>query len=138
MLFQSDLDTLFIRLDDGEPFFDTLYAALSETGGSSGVFLSGIGMLRSFEIGWFNMETKAYEKKFYTDPYELLSLSGNLSQKETALFAHFHVTLAGRAHRVIGGHLFGGTVCNTLECFFRSYGHPLMRLPGATFSPLGF
>ncbi len=138
MIYKKDGSVLLTRLDHGEDFYETLYAALKENQVSSGVFLSGIGMLKDFEIGWFNMGTKRYEKESYADAYELLSLCGNLSIKDDELFAHFHASLSGKDHHVIGGHLFGGTVCNTVECFFMPFEHQLKRLPGTVFSPLGF
>jgi predicted DNA-binding protein with PD1-like motif len=138
MIYKRDASVLFIRLDNGEDFYGTLYAVLKENQVTSGVFLSGIGMLMDFEIGWFNLSTKMYEKESYTEAYELLGLCGNLSVKEGELFAHFHASLSGKDHRVVGGHLFSGTVCNTVECFFTPFEHQLKRLPGTVFSPLGF
>lgn len=137
MIFKIVKDILFIRFDHGESLFENLYSVLEENHIKSGVFLSGIGMLSGFEIGWFNIETKLYEKESFLEPYELLSLSGNLSIKDASLFAHFHASLSGRDHRVIGGHLFSGTVCNTVECFFKPFELPLKRLPGTSFRPLG-
>jgi len=138
MICKKDSSVLLIRLDNGEDFYGTLYDVLKESKFSSGVFLSGIGMLKDFEIGWFNMGTKKYEIESYAEAYELLSLCGNLSVKDGELFAHFHASLSGRDHRVIGGHLFNGTVCNTVECFFEPFEYQLKRLPGTVFSPLGF
>jgi len=138
MIFRKDEDNLFIRFDDGEDFFETLYTALEENKYSSGVFLSATGMLRKFEIGWFNIQTGQYERESYNEPYELLSLCGNLSMKDSKAFAHFHASLSGKDHSVIGGHLFSGKVCNTVELFFKPFKHQLKRLQGITFQPLGF
>ncbi|MDI3472700.1 MAG: uncharacterized protein PWQ20_1054 [Thermotogaceae bacterium] len=106
---------LFIRMDDGEDFFEKLLEVLKEHSISSAVILSGIGMLRNFEIGWFSGEK--YEKEFVKFPSELLSMSGNISLKDSDIFPHIHVVLSDPNKKAFGGHLFSGTVNNTVEMF---------------------
>jgi hypothetical protein len=89
-------------------------------------------------IGWFNLDTSGYEHSTYSEPHEVLSLSGNVSLKDGKPFVHIHTSLAGRDNRVIGGHLFSGIVCNTVELFIlESKSINLIRQKGDTFRPLG-
>ena len=117
MIYREDEKILFIRMDDGENFVENLEKVLRETGITSGVIISGIGMLKDFEIGWFNVEKKIYEKEQVSVPHELVSISGNISSLEGNPFAHMHVSLAGPSRALCGGHLFSGIVCNTVELF---------------------
>ena len=114
--FLNGEEILFIRMDDGESFYDVLYEILRDNGITSGIVLNGIGMLRNFEIGWFSgerYETERIEGK----AYELISMNGNISVKDDEIFAHIHVGLASPERKMVGGHLFDATVNNTVELF---------------------
>ena len=47
----EDDGTVVIRLHEGEDFFPTLLTALDQVGLGSGVILTGVGMLKDFELG---------------------------------------------------------------------------------------
>ncbi|MGC9372925.1 MAG: PPC domain-containing DNA-binding protein [Thermovirgaceae bacterium] len=103
-----------LRFEDGDDFLPLFKHTLQEHGIASAVILSGIGMLRDFSIGWLGPE--GYEKRDVQDPHELLSLSGTVNLKpDGTVFIHPHVTLSDRETNARGGHLFTGTVNNTLE-----------------------
>ena len=42
--------------------------------------------------------------------FEILSLKGNISQKDGEIFPHLHVVLSGKDFRAIGGHLLDDTL----------------------------
>ncbi len=136
MKYRLDGDLLFIRMDDGEDFYETLYGVLKEVGWKSGVVLGAIGMLKDFEIGWFNVQKGEYEKEFISVPHELVSVQGNLSDKDGEVFAHLHVSLAGPSRSIVGGHLFKATACNTVEMFILRSNLNLYRVKGGNFRPL--
>ncbi len=102
-------NVLVMRLDDGEDLFQSLEAALQMNSVTSGVILTGIGMLRDFEIGYYN--GKDYEKKRREEPHELVALHGSIASGPENLRLHLHAALASPEHEIIGGHLFGGKVC---------------------------
>ncbi len=106
---------IFVRLDGGDDFYESLYSIVEKYSIDSGVILSGMGMLKDFEIGWFN--GKEYEKMKVETPHELVAMTGNIEKKEGKPFAHIHVALAGPDKKLIGGHLFGATVNVTNEIF---------------------
>jgi len=114
-VFKQDL--LFVRMDDGEDFYENLLKVLKEYKIESGIILSGIGMLRNFEIGWFNGEV--YEKEFVRFPCELLALNGNISIKNSEFFPHIHAVFSDPNKKAFGGHLFSGIVNNTVEMFIK-------------------
>jgi len=99
-----------VRLQDGED----LMSALRALGGGSALILTGIGMLREAELGYWN--GKEYETHAHPLPSELVSLQGNLARDETGtLIVHAHVLLSGQDGSVHGGHLIRAVVHNTLE-----------------------
>ena len=129
---------LFLRIDNNEDFFDILLKVSEKENITSAIILSGIGMLKDFEIGYFNIEKKQYEIAFFEVPYELLSLTGNISLKDDKIFPHLHVALAGSDKNVIGGHLFKARVCNTVELFIKIIQFELIREKREFFRPLNW
>ena len=99
-----------VRLQDGEDLVD----ALRELGSDSALILSGIGMVRDVELGFWN--GSEYEIHAYPDPAELLSLQGNLATDDAGQrIAHVHLALSRQDGSVRGGHLVAATAHNTLE-----------------------
>ena len=99
-----------IRLQDGED----LVSALRGLGRSSALILTGIGMVREAELGYWN--GKEYEVQSYHAPAELISLQGNLARDETgAQIVHAHISLSGQDGSVHGGHLIRAAVHHTVE-----------------------
>jgi predicted DNA-binding protein with PD1-like motif len=103
------------RFEDGEDAIESLKRVTKECEIQSGVILSGIGMIRNSEIGFYSREEAGYIVDKLNEPVELLSLSGNISQLITEPFVHLHVSLAKENKSVVGGHLKKATVHNTLE-----------------------
>ena len=137
MIYREKNGLLFIRFDNHENFFEALKDTLKNTGIRSGVVINGIGMLRDFELGWFNIQAMRYEKHSFSVPHELLSLQGNIALKDNETFVHLHASLAGPSHECVGGHLFNATVCNTAELFIqKAETLSLKRVKGEQFSPL--
>ncbi len=82
----------------------------------SGSSFKAIGALSSVKLGWFNWETKKYETSVSLDEQvELLSLIGDVAQKDGEPQVHAHVVIGksdGTAH---GGHLQQAVVRPTCE-----------------------
>lgn len=101
-----------LRLDDGDDLLPSLKSLLGND--STAVIVSAIGMLRDFELGWLGPE--GYIRRTFREPFELLSVSGTVNRKpDGSAFIHPHASLSGADYSVVGGHLFGGRVHNTLE-----------------------
>ena len=99
-----------VRLQDGEDLVD----ALRTLGKDSSLILTGIGMVRDAELGYWN--GTEYEVHVYLAPSELISLQGNLGLDETGeRIVHAHVSLSRQDGSVRGGHLVRATVHNTVE-----------------------
>ncbi|MEA3508213.1 MAG: PPC domain-containing DNA-binding protein [Synergistota bacterium] len=103
-----------LRFDDGADLLPSLKDALACRDVTSAVALSGIGMLRNFEIGWHSPD--GYLKQVFEEPHELLSFSGTVNRKpDGTVFMHPHVCLSGVDYAARGGRLFRAEVHNTFE-----------------------
>jgi predicted DNA-binding protein with PD1-like motif len=110
----ADGSVVIAKLDDGDDLFASLDKLAAEHRIENGMVIWGIGMLRDFEIGFFN--GKAYERETYAVPMELLALHGSYAANPRI---HVHVAAAGADHRVVGGHLFRATVAVLNELCLR-------------------
>lgn len=106
---------VIFRVEDGKDVVESLRQVAKDHQIESGVILSGIGMLRDFEVGFYSREKAGYITSKFNEPVELLSLSGNISQCNNQTFFHLHVALAKEDMKAIGGHLKKATVHNTIE-----------------------
>lgn len=65
-----------------------------------------IGALKKFTIGYFNIDTKIYERKTFDEYIELVSCMGNIAFKDGEPIIHLHISIGNREYSVMGGHLF--------------------------------
>jgi len=112
---QSEMETNIIvaRLEDGEDLFPGLEELARKHGLRSGIILTGVGMLKDAEVGYF--DGKSYEKTVLSEPHELVSMQGTIAILDDKPFFHVHVGLAGPDHGLVGGHLFKAKVKVTNE-----------------------
>ena len=107
-------DVTVIRLHEGEDFFPTLLEALARVDLRNGIILTGVGMLKDFELGWFDHATMGYNKRTFDTPHELVALSGTVAlvdiDGEKKVMPHVHAALAGPDLALVGGHLWKATV----------------------------
>ncbi len=109
MLARKERNLAVIKLDDGSDMKESLKEALRMIGIRSGIVLTGIGMLKNFEIGYYN--GREYEREFHEEPHELVAMHGSIADIDGEIDLHIHVGLAGKDHRLIGGHLLRAEVC---------------------------
>jgi predicted DNA-binding protein with PD1-like motif len=106
---------IFVRLFPDENLHEKLVEACKKHKVKTTVVISGIGQLKNFELGYFK-EKKEYKREKFDKPHELLSLNGTVCrQKDGKYEVHLHASLGDENKKVIGGHLFYGTVEVTNE-----------------------
>jgi predicted DNA-binding protein with PD1-like motif len=107
---KSDIENNYIvaKLADGENLFGEIEKIVAKYGIRSGIIVCGIGMLKDFEIGFFN--GSEYKKEHVTEPHELIALHGSIAFEKKKLVTHLHCGVARCDHSLIGGHLFSATV----------------------------
>ena len=96
-------------LDKGVEIVHGLFSIMKRYAITSGT-ISGIGAVSEAELGYFNAKTTSYEKIRLKEDLEVVSLKGNISQKDNEVFPHLHAVLSKQDFSAIGGHLFSGIV----------------------------
>jgi len=127
MLTKKEGQVLIVRLQSGENVLERLKEAARKHEIKTGVVLSGIGMLKDVEVGYFQGPDKGYQTHYLPFPCELASLSGNISKQEDGYNLHLHVVLIKPGGEAAGGHLFKGTVHMTNEIFILEIGCQVFR-----------
>lgn len=117
----------FIKLDKGEELIGTVSAFANETGILS-AFVTGIGVLKDIELGYFDVEKSAYDIKKLEGDFELVSLMGNIGKMDGKAGVHFHVVLSDKEFKCIGGHLLKAYIGVTCEMVIASTDMRLERL----------
>jgi len=103
-----------VRLDAGEKIVETL-KALCERDAIGGGFFNGLGAVGEAEIGHFDPESNGYSWVRLSDPYEIVSLYGNITLADGKPFIHVHIALGDNTFAVRGGHLKEAVVSVTCE-----------------------
>jgi len=105
---------LFIRLFPDEDVNEQLKKACENHNVKTAVVISGIGQLKSAQLGYF-IEKDNYAPEKYTNPLELLSLTGNICKHGSDYALHLHAILGDKKKNAIGGHFIEGTISITGE-----------------------
>src|SRR5512142_3508968 len=76
---------------------------------------TAIGAFREATLGYFDWESKAYEKIFVREQVEVLALVGDVTLDHEDPQVHAHVVVGKRDGTAHGGHLLAAHVRPTLE-----------------------
>ncbi|KPU62836.1 hypothetical protein EP1X_07250 [Thermococcus sp. EP1] len=104
MYIKRDNEYLIVKLERDEDLLNGLTKVAENENIKAGMIISGIGMLKDLEIGYYT--GTGYMRKKFEGIYEIVSITGYL--QETAPRAHLHVSIADKNNNVYGGHLLGG------------------------------
>ncbi len=91
--------------------------------------LSGLGAVSSVDLAYFNDETRQYETHAIAEQLEVIGLTGNVTMKDGAPFAHVHATFGDKNLAVRGGHVMEMTVKPNLEIWLTRGTEEIVRLP---------
>jgi uncharacterized protein len=83
--------------------------------GLTAAHFTALGAFRKATLGWFNIETREYERIPIGEQVEVLSLIGNVAVHDEAPKIHAHVVVGKRDGSACGGHLLEAWVRPTLE-----------------------
>ena len=111
---KEENNLILVRLFPGEDIYRELKEVCQKHKVETAVVLSGLGQLTQFELGYFK-EKGNYTPQEFEKPYELLSLTGNISLQEGEYNFHLHAVLGNEEKKAIGGHLIKGKVEVTNE-----------------------
>lgn len=76
---------------------------------------TAIGAFRELTLGYFDWDSKQYQKIPVREQVEVLSLVGNIVMKDDSPKLHAHVVVGKRDGTAHGGHLIDARVRPTLE-----------------------
>ncbi|HEV8365461.1 MAG TPA: PPC domain-containing DNA-binding protein [Gemmatimonadaceae bacterium] len=130
LLSDSGERTFAIVFDAGDEAVEGL-TAFAKQEGLRGSHFTGIGAFRDAVLGYFDWETKEYQRIPVDEQVEVLSLVGDIALSDGKPAVHAHVTLGkadGSAH---GGHLLSAHVRPTLEVVLAESPQHLRRTPNA-------
>ena len=110
---QTGIETNIIicKLINNEDLFVSLDYLINKYNIKSGLILTGIGMLKEFELGYF--EPGGYKTKFFQEPHELINLSGSIAinkKDPNEIIPHVHCSVADWKNQLWGGHLLKAKV----------------------------
>jgi predicted DNA-binding protein with PD1-like motif len=129
-------ETHVLVFDKGDEVVENLTRFASEQGLTSGHF-TAIGAFSDVTLGFFDPETKEYERIKLDEQVEALSLVGDVSLEGEERRIHAHVVVGKRDGRAYGGHLLQAHVWPTLEVVLtESPAHLRRRLDEETGLPL--
>jgi predicted DNA-binding protein with PD1-like motif len=112
------------RLDRGVELFPTLEAICRERGVRTAE-LRALGSLETVEVAEYDQAAKVWKpgRKFAAGGFEILNLTGNVSERDGQVALHAHATLMrdrDNGVEMIGGHVIAARVFAlefVLECF---------------------
>ena len=116
MVFQKNGGVYTVRLNVGEEILTAL-ERLCVQERIRFAHVSAIGAADRAVVGLYNVAEQKYYKNTFVQPMELVSLLGNVSEKDGGPYIHLHASFADGSGRVIGGHLNEAVVSATCEMF---------------------
>jgi len=81
---------------------------------------NGIGSAFEIELGYYNQHSKEYQRKFFVEDLEIISLAGNGSLLGGKPAIHAHGSFGRKDYSIIGGHIFKLLTLVTCEIFLLS------------------
>ena len=107
-------DKIVARIDRGEEIHEQLEKiALRE--GVRLAEVSALGAVDDFTVGVYKVAEKQYFANTFQGPFEIVSLTGTISTKDGAYYAHLHMSAGNEKGEVFGGHLNRARVSATCE-----------------------
>ncbi len=111
-------DTYVIRLNKGEEVIQCL-KELCKNENIKLAEITGLGASDFVEIGVFNVNTKEYNTKVFEGMFEITSLVGNVTIKDSEVYLHIHINFGDEDGVVKGGHLVKAKISATSEIILR-------------------
>ena len=101
-------------LDSGEDVLESLKAFAAENRIMAGRF-TGLGAFSSVVLGFYDFETREYDRIPIDEQVEVASFVGNIATTDEEVSIHPHMVVAKRDGSAFGGHVLEGRVHPTLE-----------------------
>ncbi len=111
---EDGLRTFALIFDRGDEVMSTLedFARREQINGAQ---FTAIGAFQDVVLAYFDWERKEYERHRLDEQVEVLTLAGDVADKDGEVAVHGHVVVARRDTSTRGGHLVEAHVRPTLE-----------------------
>jgi predicted DNA-binding protein with PD1-like motif len=86
-----------------------------------------LGAAEGVELGFYDLEAKEYRKKRFTEPMEIVQMTGNIAVGDNGPILHLHGSFGGRDHAVVGGHVNALIAYGTVEVFLHKIPGKILR-----------
>lgn len=106
--------TLIIVLDKGDEAVETITGAVRDHGVRA-ASVTAVGGFQEAVLGYFDRERREYQHIPVGEQVEVLSLLGDVADKDGQPVLHVHAVLGRRDGSTVGGHLLRGVAWPTLE-----------------------
>jgi predicted DNA-binding protein with PD1-like motif len=126
MKFQRKDNLVFGRLEKGEEIITSLKELCKVHSIKSG-FINGLGAAEDVQIAYYNIEKKQYQHKVLQGDFEIVSLSGTISQLNHEPHVHLHISLGDADFNLFGGHLDNAVVSLTCEFMIQIFDAEIHR-----------
>ena len=93
------------KVEPDEDLIDSIIQMIKVHNIKSGL-INCIGALKTFTLGYFDVDSKEYLKKKFDEYVELVSCMGNISFKDEEPIVHLHISIGTKDYKIFGGHLF--------------------------------
>ena len=111
-------DTILLRIDRGEEIIECV-RRVAEREHIRLASVEALGATDDFTVGVYDVAAKRYDSKTFTGPFEIVSLTGTITEKDGAFYQHLHLSAGNSDCAVVGGHLDRATVSATCEMVIR-------------------
>lgn len=118
MVYKRFQDNLILRVDPGEEILETL-KKVAEKEQIKLAEVSALGAIGEFTTGVFDPEKKQYSSNDFKGHYEIVSLTGTITEMDGGCYLHIHMSAGDGSGQVFGGHLNRAVVSATCEMVVR-------------------
>ena len=108
-------EPFLVGLPKGDDLIGAITRVFRDRSVRKGAF-SVIGAVSCATLGYYGVSHR-YSNRQFQGMYEIVSCTGNVSEKEGEVFVHAHIVLSGEDYRCFGGHLMPGTEIFAAEMF---------------------
>ena len=102
MQYKKNNNKIYLSVDKNE-YVNASLLKVCKQNNAKFAWISGIGAIFDIEVGYFDIGTKDYKRKIFSEDFELVSLSGNMTYKDGEPFIHTHIAFSDSKFNVFGG-----------------------------------
>lgn len=114
MEYQRIENKLIVRLDQGDFVMECIKKIATDEQIKT-AFISAIGAVDFAQLNYFFINLQNYKTIDFEEAFEVLSMTGNITQNEGNPNIHLHTVLGRSDYSTIGGHLLDARISITLE-----------------------